>query len=149
MLRIIDWAAAHARMVLAFVAMTLVLGVLAYTGLPKEGEPDIEVPALFVTVPFPGISAQDSENLLVRPMEQELSGIDGLKTMSATAAQGFAGMVLEFEFGWDKTATMAEVRDRMGRAEAQFPDGFETYSIREFNFSEFPVVIFAVAGDVP
>ncbi len=149
MLRIIDWAAAHARMVLAFVAMTLVLGALAYTGLPKEGEPDIEVPALFVTVPFPGISAQDSENLLVRPMEQELSGIDGLKRMSATAAQGFAGVVLEFEFGWDKTATMAEVRDRMGRAESSFPDGYETYSIREFNFSEFPVVIFAVAGDVP
>ena len=149
MLRIIDWAAAHARMVLAFVAMTLVLGVLAYTGLPKEGEPDIEVPALFVTVPFPGISAQDSENLLVRPMEQELSGIDGLERMSATAAQGFAGIVLEFEFGWDKNATIAEVRDRMGRAESKFPDGYETYSINEFNFSEFPVVIFAVAGDVP
>jgi multidrug efflux pump len=75
MLRIIDWAADHARMVLAFVAMTLVLGALAYTGLPKEGEPDIEVPALIISVPFPGISAQDSETLLIRPMEQELSGI--------------------------------------------------------------------------
>ena len=74
MLGMIDWAAGRARMVLAFVILTLAAGVLAYTGLPKEGEPDIEVPALFISVPFQGISAADSETLLVRPMEQELAG---------------------------------------------------------------------------
>ncbi|MCC6002216.1 MAG: efflux RND transporter permease subunit [Pararhodobacter sp.] len=145
----IDWAASHARMILALIALTLGAGGLAYVGLPKEGEPDIEVPALFVSVPFPGISAADSETLLVRPMEQELSGLDGLRTMTATASSNFAGVVLEFEFGWDKNAIIADVRDRMSRAEAQFPEGYERYNIDEFNFSEFPVVILAVSGDVP
>ncbi len=56
---IVDWAAARARMVLAFILLSLVVGGYAYTTLPKEGEPDIEVPALFVSVPFPGISAAD------------------------------------------------------------------------------------------
>jgi len=149
MLGIIDWAAARARMILAFVVLTLSIGALAYTGLPKEGEPDIEVPALFISVPFPGISAADAEQLLIRPMEQEMSGIPGLKRMSATAAQGFASLVLEFEFGWDKTDTIADVRDRMGRAEASFPAGADTYQINEFNFSAFPIVIVAVAGEVP
>ena len=147
--RMIDWAAAHARMVLACIVLTLGAGILAYTGLPKEGEPDIEVPALFISVPFPGISAVDSESLLIRPMEQELSDLNGLTRMTATAAQNYAGVVLEFEFGWDKNATIAEVRDRMSRVESSFPSGFETYSINEFNFSQFPVVIFAVSGDVP
>ncbi len=145
----IDWAASHARMIIALVVLTLGAGGLAYVGLPKEGEPDIEVPALFISVPFPGISAADSETLLVRPMEQELSGLDGLREMTATASNNFAGVVLEFEFGWDKNATIADVRDRMSRAEAEFPEGFERYSIDEFNFSEFPVVILAVSGDVP
>ncbi|GAB4261433.1 MAG: hypothetical protein Kow0013_05960 [Pararhodobacter sp.] len=149
MLAMIDWAAQRARMVLAFVALTLAAGFLAYVNLPKEGEPDIDVPALFISVPFPGISASDSETLLIRPMEQELSGIDGLVDMTATASQGYAGIALEFEFGWDKNATIADVRDRMSRAEAQFPEGFETYSINEINFSEFPIVIVAVSGDVP
>ncbi|MCC5971445.1 MAG: efflux RND transporter permease subunit [Pararhodobacter sp.] len=147
--RIVDWAADHARMVIACILLTLGAGIWAYVGLPKEGEPDIEVPALFVSVPFPGISATDSESLLVRPMERELADINGLTRMSATAAQNYAGIVLEFEFGWDKNATIAEVRDRMSRAETSFPDGFDTYSINEFNFSQFPVVIFAVSGEVP
>ncbi|WP_114964709.1 efflux RND transporter permease subunit [Alkalilacustris brevis] len=149
MTRIIDWASGRARMVLAFIALTLAAGVFAYTGLPKEGEPDIEIPALFVSVPFPGVSAQDSETLLIKPMETELSDLDGLKTMSATAAENYAGMVLEFEFGWDKQATIAEVRDRMSRAEAQFPAGFDSYSINEFNFSEFPIIVVSLSGDVP
>lgn len=149
MLRMIDWAAERARMVLAFVFLTLAAGVLAYTGLPKEGEPDIEVPALFISVPFAGISATDAETLLVRPMEQELSGANGLTRMTATARQGYASVILEFEFGWDKNATLADVRDRMSRASASFPDGADTYSINEFNFSQFPIVIIAVSGDVP
>ncbi len=149
MLRIIDWAAEHARMVLACIVLTLGAGGMAYFSLPKEGDPDIEVPALFVSVPFPGISATDAETLLIRPMEQELGGLDGLRRMTATAAQNYAGIVLEFEFGWDKEATIANVRDRMSRAEAGFPQGADTYSINEFNFSLFPVVIFAVSGEVP
>ncbi|MDH3263215.1 MAG: efflux RND transporter permease subunit, partial [Paracoccaceae bacterium] len=111
MTRLVDWAAAHARMVLAFIALSLIAGGAAYVDLPKEGEPDIEIPALFVSVPFPGISAEDSEKLLVRPMETELADLDGLDRMSATAAEGYAGVVLEFEFGWDKTKIIADVRD--------------------------------------
>ncbi|PTX05198.1 efflux RND transporter permease subunit [Pararhodobacter aggregans] len=145
----IDWAAARARMVLAFVALTLAAGLMAYVGLPKEGEPDIEVPALFISVPFQGISASDSETLLVRPMEQELSGLTGLTDMTATAYQGYASVVLEFEFDWDKNATIADVRDRMSRAATNFPEGADSYTINEFNFSQFPIVIVAVAGDVP
>ncbi len=147
--RIVDWAADHARMVIACILLTLGAGAMAYVSLPKEGEPDIEVPALFVSVPFPGISATDSETLLIRPMERELSDLNGLTRMSATASQNYAGIVLEFEFGWDKNATIAEVRDRMSRAEASFPAGADNYSINEFNFSQFPIVIYAVSGDVP
>jgi len=146
---LIDWAASRARMVVAFVILSLTVGTAAYVGLPKEGEPDIDIPGLFVSVPFPGISAEDSERLLVRPMEAEFQDLDGLTTISATAAEGFAGMFLEFEFGWDKGETIADVRDAMSRAEAQFPSGAESYSISEINFSEFPIVIVALSGDAP
>ena len=146
---IVDWAASRARMVLAFIALSLIAGAFAYVTLPKEGEPDIEIPALFVSVPFPGISAEDSETLLVKPMETELVDLDGLDRMSSTAAEGYAGVALEFEFGWDKTKIMADVRDAMSNAEAQFPSGAEQYSINEINFSEFPIVIVNLTGQVP
>jgi multidrug efflux pump len=146
---IVDWAASRARMVLAFIGLTLLVGGFAYWGLPKEGEPDIEIPALFVSVPFPGISAADSETLLVKPMETELGDLDGLKQMSGTASESYAGLALEFEFGWDKTKVMADVRDAMNKAEANFPEGADKYSINEINFSEFPIIIVNLTGDLP
>ena len=146
---IVDWAASRARMILAFILLSIVVGGYSYSTLPKEGEPDIEIPALFVSVPFPGISAADSETLLVKPMETELADLDGLKTMSSTASENYAGVALEFEFGWDKTKILADVRDSMGKAEADFPDGAEQYSINEINFSEFPIIIVNLTGPVP
>ncbi|MCO8145360.1 efflux RND transporter permease subunit [Rhodovulum tesquicola] len=146
---IIDWAASRARMVVAFVLMSIAAGTMAYVGLPKEGEPDIEIPALFISVPFPGISAEDAEKLLVKPMETELSDLDGLDKMTATAREGFAAVALEFEFGWDKTKIIADVRDRMNTAEAKFPEGYEKYAITEINFSEFPIIIVNLSGPLP
>ncbi len=149
MIGIVDWAAGRARMVIAFIFLSLLAGGLAYANLPKEGEPDIEIPAIFVSVPFPGISAEDSEKLLVKPMETELSDLDGLKTISATASESYAGVALEFEFGWDKTKIIADIRDRMNTVEAEFPDGADKYSITEINFSEFPIIIVNLTGAVP
>ena len=146
---IIDWASQRARMILALIIASLAAGIFSYTGLPKEGEPDIEIPALFISVVFPGISAADSETLLVRPMETELADLDGLKKMTATAAENYAGLALEFEFGWDKAKTMADVRESMNSAEALFPNGAEKYSINELNFSEFLIMIVNLTGDVP
>ncbi|MEM9754537.1 MAG: efflux RND transporter permease subunit, partial [Pseudomonadota bacterium] len=146
---IVDWAAGRARMVVAFVILSLTIGTAAYIGLPKEGEPDIDIPALVVSVPFPGISADDAERQLVRPMEAEFSDLDGLDRMSSTAAEGYANVVLEFEFGWDKSTTIADVRDAMNAAEAEFPEGAESYTLSEINFSEFPIIVVALSGDAP
>ena len=146
---IVDWAASRARMILAFIALSLTIGGFAYWSLPKEGEPDIDIPMLFVSVQFPGISAEDSESLLVKPMETEMADLDGLDKMTATAAESYAGVLLEFEFGWDKSATIADVRDAMNSAQADFPEGAEQYTITEVNFSEFPIVIVNLTGPVP
>ena len=146
---LVDWAIARARMVLAFIILSLAIGTFAYAVLPKEGEPDIEIPAIIISMPFQGISAEDSEKLLIKPMETELSDLDGLKKLTATAVDGYANVVLEFEFGWDKTKIIADVRDRMGNAQAKFPQGGGTYSVSEFNFSEFPIIIISLSGSVP
>ena len=146
---LVQWAADRSRMVLAFIVISVLVGGFAYVSLPKEGEPDIEIPALFISVQFPGISAEDSESLLIKPMETQLADLDGLDKMSAIAAENYAGVILEFDFGWDKTAITADVRDAMNSAQADFPDGAEQYSITEFNFSEFPIVVVNLTGDVP
>ncbi len=146
---IVAIAAARARMVVAFIILSVLVGAAAYVGLPKEGEPDIEVPYLFVSVPFPGISAADSERILLKPMETALADVEGLLEMSGTAAENYAGMLLKFDFDWDKTRVLADVRDAMNGAEAKFPEGADKYSINEINFSEFPIIVVNLSGELP
>jgi multidrug efflux pump len=145
----IDWATQRARMIFAFIALSIGAGALAYVGLPKEGEPDIDIPMVFVSSPFPGISASDSERLMVKPLETELREVDGLDTMTTFASEGYAGALLEFKFGWDKPATLAQVREAVDKATNEFPDGYEEPSVDEFNFSEFPILVVSLSGDVP
>lgn len=149
MKNIIDWASQRARMVLFFVVLSLVAGFYSYFNLPKEGEPDIEIPVVFISVPFQGISAEDSEALLVKPLEKELSELKGLKKIASTAAESYAGVLLEFDYGWDREAALADIRDKTNKAESNFPDGAEQYSINEINFSEFPIVIVTISGNIP
>jgi len=110
---IVDWATQRSRMVLAFVLISIATGLVSYLSLPKEGAPNTDVPVLYVSVPLPSVSARDSERLLVKPLETELRGLDGLKEMTGIASENHAGVLLEFHFGWDKQATLADVRDRV------------------------------------
>ena len=149
MIGLVDWASTRARMIFAFITLSLIAGSYSYVNLPKEGEPDIDIPALFVSVPFPGISAEDSEKLLVKPIETKLQELDGLKGVSGIASENYALVVMEFEFGWDKSATIANVRDKVNQAEAEFPEGAEQYTIDEFNFSQFPILVVSLSGQLP
>lgn len=146
---LVDWASARARMIFAFIVLSLAAGGYSYNTLPKEGEPDIDIPALFVSVPFPGISAEDSEKLLVKPMESKLKELDGLKAISGVASENYALVVMQFEFGWDKAATIANVRDKINQAEADFPEGADQYTIDEINFSQFPILVVSLSGQIP
>ena len=149
MRKIVDWAAVRSRMVLALVLVSVGAGLVSYGSLPKEGAPNIDVPVLYISVPLPGVSARDSERLLIKPLESEIRGLDGLKEMTGFAADNHAGMLLEFDFGWDKQATLAEVRDRLNQAEAEFPDDAEEPTVSEVNLSQFPVLVVSLSGAVP
>ena len=149
MTRIVTWCAEHARMVMAFVLISVAAGLFSYLTLPKEGAPNIDIPVLYVSVPLPGVSATDSERLMVKPLETHLRGLDGLKQMTGVASEGHAGILLEFEFGWDKQATLADVRDKVDQAQAELPIDAEEPSILEVNLSEFPVLVVSLSGEVP
>jgi multidrug efflux pump len=146
---LIDWAAARSRMVLAFVLISIGAGLISYFSLPKEGAPNIDIPVLYISVPLPGVSTRDSERLLIKPLETELRGIDGLKQMTGIASDNHAGMLLEFDFGWDKQATLADVRDKVDQAKAEFPDDADAPTISEINLSQFPILVVSLSGEVP
>ena len=148
MTRIVDWAIGRARMMLACVFLAIAAGLTAYLTLPREGSPDIEVPAYFISVVYPGISAEDSERLLVKPLESKLSQVRDLDEMFGTAADGYAGVSLHFEFGTDKAATLADIRDQLDRAQSEFPEGTHSATVTEFSIADFPIIVVVLSGAI-
>jgi len=146
---LVTWCTDRARMVLTLIVLSIGAGLFSYVNLPKEGAPNIDIPVLYLSVPVPGISAIDAERLIVKPLETEMRGLDDLKELTGIATDSHGGMLLEFDFGWDKQATLADVRDKLNQAEAEFPSAAETATITEINLSEFPILVVSLSGAVP
>ena len=145
----IDAALNRSRTVLAALVLILVAGTIAFVEIPKESEPDINIPIIYVALHLEGISPEDSERLLLRPMETELRSIEGVKEMRSKAYEGGGYVLLEFEAGFDADAATQDVRDKVDLAKADLPDEADEPTVSEVNFSLFPVVVVALSGDVP
>ncbi|MFZ1989343.1 MAG: efflux RND transporter permease subunit [Alphaproteobacteria bacterium] len=146
---IIDYAIHRSRTILSIMVVTLVAGFAAYVGIPKESDPDIDFPIIYISIPYPGISPEDAERLLVKPMELRLKTIQGLKDYNATAAEGFANIILQFEPSFDKEKALQDVRQQVDMAKADLPVDAKQPNIVEFNTSQQPVVTVNLSGDVP
>ena len=137
------------RTVLTLMLVMIVAGVIAYINVPKEAQPNIDVPIYIVTVTQQGISPGDAERLLVRPLESELRGLDGLKKLSMTAYQGAAVALLEFQIETDKDEVVADLRDKVDQAKVDFPADANEPVIQETNTALQPTLIVTLSGTAP
>jgi len=146
---LIDAAISHARTVIASLVLILIAGTLAYINIAKEAEPDINIPIIYVSMNHDGISPEDAERLLIRPMEQQLRTIEGVKEMRASAYEGGANVTLEFEAGFNADQAMNDVREKVDLAKPELPGESDEPEIHEVNFSLFPVVVVTLSGAIP
>ncbi len=146
---LIDAAIGHARTVLGGLVLLLIAGAVAFNDIPKEAEPDINIPIIYVKMTHEGISPEDAERLLVRPMEKELRVIEGVKEMRAKAFEGGANVTLEFEAGFDAKKALTDVREKVDLAKPELPSETGEPQVHEVNFSLFPVLIVTLSGDLP
>ncbi|HUB85641.1 MAG TPA: efflux RND transporter permease subunit, partial [Rhizomicrobium sp.] len=149
MTRIVDWAVNNTRVVLGLLAVVIIGGIVAFNAIPKESDPDIPIPVIMVQINYPGISPEDSERLLVKPMETYLRSIQGLKDITARAYEGTAVIILEFDVSFDKEKALEDVRAQVETARAEIPSDAKQPIVQEFNTSLFPVITAALYGDVP
>ena len=137
------------RTVLMLLVLLLITGFYAYKTIPKESSPDIDIPNVYISMALEGISPTDSERLLIRPMEQELTAIEGVKEMASTAYQGGGYILLEFQAGFDKDTAIEDVQRAVDQAKVNLPDSMDNDpEVTEVNLSLFPVVAVMLSGDV-
>ena len=146
---IIQAAIGRARTVLMVLLLILTMGSLAWINIPKEAAPDIQIPIFFVSVSYSGIAPEDSERLLVRPLERELQSITGLRDLYSKAGEGFALLRLDFEAGYDNQQAMSDLREKVDQVRAELPQGSDEPVIQEVDLSIFPVLTVALSGPIP
>lgn len=136
----------RSRTTLLTLAFLLIAGLVAWQAIPKESNPDVTIPWIYVVLVLEGVSPEDAERLLVRPMEQELRAIQGVRKMTAQASEGYASITLEFDAGFDPRRALADVRERVDIARAKIPDEAEEPRVREVNVAQFPVLSVGLSG---
>jgi multidrug efflux pump len=146
---LIDYAIGHARLTIATLIFLLCAGMVAYVTIPKEAEPDVRVPIIYVQLSQRGISPEDSERLLLRPVETQLKSVGNVKEMRSTAFEGGGFVLLEFEAGFDSKSALADVRAKVDQSKHDLPKDVDEPQVLEVNLSLYPVLVVALSGDVP
>jgi multidrug efflux pump len=149
MARLVDYAISHARLTIATLVFLLAAGFVAYLTIPKEAEPDVKIPIIFVQLSQRGISPEDSERLLLRPVETQLKSVGNVKEMRSTAFEGGGFVLLEFEAGFDSNAALADVRAKVDNAKHDLPRDVDEPQVLEVNLSAYPVLVVGLSGDLP
>jgi len=137
------------RVVITIMLLMLVGGISAYINLPKESQPAINIPFFYVSVTQTGLSPSDSDRLLVRPLETELSNINGLKSMRSTAFNGGASVILEFDVNFDKDKAFQDAKDKVDRAISSLPEDATDPTVNEISMNDFGTITVVLFGDIP
>jgi multidrug efflux pump len=146
---IINAAVDHYRVVLLCLALIFIGGTVAYVTTPKEAQPDITIPTIYVSLVHDGISPEDSARLLVKPLETTIRTIEGIKTLRGIGREGGASVIIEFNAGIDPDLAILDVREQVDKARSELPTETKEPTITEINLSEFPIVNVVLYGTAP
>ena len=136
------------KLILTFLFFFITFGMYKYISLPKESDPDISLPIIYISLSNQGISPKDSERLLIKPFERELKNIEGVKKISSTAYLGGGNIVLEFDAGFNSDKALSDTRVKIDLTKNKLPDETEEPKATEVNLSRFPVLAVAISGNL-
>ena len=148
-MNIIDFALSKARVFVGILVFIIVSGSATYITIPKESTPDVNIPIIYVSLSQTGISAEDSERLLVKPIEDEVKSVEGIKEVRSTAYSGGGNVLLEFDAGFNADQAIQDVREKVDRAKGDLPDEANEPTVSEVNISTFPILLISLVGDLP
>ena len=136
----------HRTGVLVLFMFITVVGLFAYRVIPRESFPEMQIPMIAVNTIYPGVTPDDIESLITRPLEDELSTISDIEDLTSTSVEGFSSVVAEFEATVDLEGALQKVREKVDLARPELPAEAEDPTIIEFNFSEMPIMQVNLSG---
>lgn len=130
-----------------FVLLLVVFGIKSYPNLGVDLYPDVELPLVSVTVTYTGASPEEMETLITRPIEDRVSQVAGIKTLSSTVREGYSQTTLEFELGVDPREMASEVREKVASVRRRLPNDIDEPVVQRFDISSQSIAAFTFASD--
>ena len=146
-----SWAIKNKMTVFVLLFMIFFAGILSYNSMPREAFPEVVIPQIYVSTPYPGNSALDIEKLITRPLEKEINGITGVDEIISTSIEGFSTIQVEFNFDITPTEALRKVKDKVDAAlsDKDFPKDLPSDpTVQEMNIAELmPIMNINLSGD--
>ncbi|MEE4164989.1 MAG: efflux RND transporter permease subunit, partial [Desulfocapsaceae bacterium] len=142
-----DTAVKKSTTVLVLALLLIIIGVYSYMVLPRESDPDVTIPNVFISTSYRGVSPTDIESSITMEIEKKIKGIDGLKKVQSVSSEGLSSINIEFITGTDIDKALQDVKDKVDEALGELPtDLEEDPSVFEVNISEMPIVVYSISG---
>ena len=145
---IINGAFSRPSAIVFLLIVIMTAGYNALIAIPKEANPDIEIPVAYASVRYSGISPADAEKLLVKPLEKQLRSVAGLDKMTGVATEGYASVTLEFLAGEDIDMVLVDVRAAVDDAKPDLPSNADEPEVNEISLALFPILTAALYGNI-
>ena len=144
------WSIRNNKTVYIIIAIIMLAGFSAYTSMPRESFPEINIPTIYVGTAYPGSSAKVVEDKVTRILEKEINTIKGIDKLQSTSLLGYSTIVVEFDFSVTPTEALRKVKDKVdiAKSKAEFPKDLPVPpNIFEVTPSEFPILNVNLSGD--
>ena len=137
---LIDFFVDRYRTTLTMMFLVLTWGIFSYGQIPNASEPDIDVPFVMVSTFYEGVSPEDAERLISRPLEKRLLTVDDVKGVQSYSRLDFSTVIVEFPNDFDPDIAKTNVRDAVDEVAFKLPTDAEEPMVSNFNFSRFPIM---------
>ena len=130
-----------------FILVLVVFGIRSYPGLGVDLYPDVDLPMVGVTVTYEGTAPEEMETLITKPIENRVSQVSGIKTITSTIREGYSQTVLEFEIGTDPRQMASEVREKVAGVRRRLPDDIDEPVVQRFDMSSQAIASYAFSSE--
>lgn len=130
------------------VLIVIILGIMSLSRIPIDLYPKIEIPTIAVITSYAGVGPEEMENLVTKPIEQAVSTVAGIKSVSSTSREGSSTVIVEFDYGADLDKAVTEVTQKVERAKRSLPDDVESPTVARMDPNSTAVLTLAVSADM-
>ncbi|HEX9441616.1 MAG TPA: efflux RND transporter permease subunit, partial [Roseiflexaceae bacterium] len=127
--------------------LALTIGLLAYTALPVNLFPDIAIPIVAISVPYPGAGPESVADQVAKPIEDRLNTLNGVKHITSTSNEGITQIIVEFDTNVDIDNAEQEVRERVNGILPTLPRDVGDPSFFKFDINDLPILSVAVSAE--